>query len=210
MSMYISSSGSSRRWRRRSRVPTAGGAIDPAPRRWRWRPTWWWSTSSGPSPAWRWRASSGWTGRGTPRAGSCRPRTAVAWHTLSLYSQEVVRLEQNLDITVERKRSERFSDNSPLSRLPLWMWGAKTREYLPSDLGSSEGISQMETWLSSASPGRSILTLLGYKPDSLQYWERPRSRHCIFVDCINILISFSDIEYKLFSPNISFYQIISE
>ena len=42
-------------------------------------------------------------------------------HTLSLYSQEVVRLEQNLDITVERKRSERFSDNSPLSRLPLWM-----------------------------------------------------------------------------------------
>ena len=40
---------------------------------------------------------------------------------LSLYSQEVVRLEQNLDITVERKRSERFSDNSPLSRLPLWM-----------------------------------------------------------------------------------------
>ena len=60
------------------------GAIDPAPRRWRWRPTWWWSTSSGPSPAWRWRASSSWTGRGTPRAGSCRPRTAVAWHTLSL------------------------------------------------------------------------------------------------------------------------------
>ena len=84
MSMCISSSGSSRRWRRRSRVPTAGGAIDPAPRRWRWRPTWWWSTSSGPSPAWRWRASSSWTGRGTPRAGSCRPRTAVAWHTLSL------------------------------------------------------------------------------------------------------------------------------
>ena len=41
--------------------------------------------------------------------------------THSLYSQEVVRLEQNLDITVERKRSERFSDNSLLSRLPLWM-----------------------------------------------------------------------------------------
>ena len=36
--------------------------------------------------------------------------TVVALQALSLYSQEVVRLEQNLDITVERKRSEVVSE----------------------------------------------------------------------------------------------------